>query len=510
MPAAPDKLLITGGTIYRHDADTDRPATGDILIEDGRIAAIGGELAGSPRAAGATRLDARGRLVLPGFVNAHYHSHDVLLKGVFEAMPLELWLLSALPPSYPRRSRAELRARTLLGAWECLLGGITTVQDLATLYPFDEEDLDVVLDAYREVGLRVVFALQVADVPGVDSIPYWKDCVPAGMRARLTGAVEPFKGRDLFQVVEEVIRDRRGRDDRLTWGLGPSAPERCSQGFLERLAGLSRDADLPVFTHMYESKPTALTARRRFDRDGGSLVAYLRRVGLLGRRLSLAHSVWMTPGEIEEIAETGTNVVLNPVGNLKTKSGVAPIRRYLDAGVTTALGCDNCSCSDAQNMFQAMKMFALLSAVADPEPGPPTAAEALRAATLNGARTAGLDGRIGAIEPGHRADLTLLDLGDPAFVPLNSVARQTVFTEAGRSVETVLVDGRVLLRDRRPTTIDVPALRAEVAELIGPLQDDIAAVCARNAEMMPHLLEAHRRAWGDDVGLNRLIGSGRA
>jgi cytosine/adenosine deaminase-related metal-dependent hydrolase len=176
--------------------------------------------------------------------------------------------------------------------------------------------------------------------------------------------------------------------------------------------------------------------------------------------------------------------------------------------VNVGLGCDNCSCSDAQNMFQSMKMFAALAAVCHPEPGPPTAADAIWSATIGGARTAGLEGRIGALEPGLAADLSIIDLTDPSFVPLNSVARQLVFTEAGRAVETVVVDGRVVVRDRKITTIDERALREEVADLMLVLRKDIEAVVARNRRMMPHLMEAHRRTWATDIGLNRYVGGG--
>ncbi len=233
--------------------------------------------------------------------------------------------------------------------------------------------------------------------------------------------------------------------------------------------------------------------------DGGSLINYLQRVGLLTPRTNLAHSVWMTRAEIDAIAQAGTNVVLNPVGNLKTRSGVAPIRGYLRKGVQVALGCDNCSCSDSQNMFQSMKLFAGLAAVTQPEPGPPTAAEAIRCATIAGARTAGLDGRVGALRPGMAADLFILDLADPSFVPLNSVARQVVFTESGRGVETVIVDGRVVVADRRVTTIDERALREEVAGLMKVLRKDIAAVIRRNDAMLPYLIAAQRKTWEVDI-----------
>ena len=193
----------------------------------------------------------------------------------------------------------------------------------------------------------------------------------------------------------------------------------------------------------------------------------------------------MTPAEIDAIAEAGTNVVLNPVGNLKTRSGIAPIRSYLKKGVRVALGCDNCSCSDSQNMFQTMKLFAGLAAVSQPEPGPPTAADAIRSATIGGARTAGLEGRIGALRAGMAADLFIVDLTDPSFVPLNSVARQIVFTESGRGVETVIVDGRVVIADRKITTLDERALREEVADLMKVLRKDIEAVVQRNVRCCP-------------------------
>jgi hypothetical protein len=214
----------------------------------------------------------------------------------------------------------------------------------------------------------------------------------------------------------------------------------------------------------------------------------------------------LTPEEIDLIALRGANVVLNPIGNLKTRSGVAPIRGYMEAKVNVGLGCDNCSCGDAQNMFQAMKLFASLAAICDPEPGPPTAADAIRAATVGGARTAGLQDKIGALRPGMAADLTIIDLSDPSFVPLTSVARQVVFTESGRGVESVMVDGRIVVRDRKITTIDERALREDVAALMGPLRADLAAVLERNDRMLPYILEANRRTWAVDIGLNRYVG----
>ena len=169
------------------------------------------------------------------------------------------------------------------------------------------------------------------------------------------------------------------------------------------------------------------------------------------------------------MAEADAGIVLNHLSNMKLKSGIAPVRDLIEAGVRLGLGCDNCSGSDVQSVFQAMKMFCLLAAVSEPEPGAPLAHEVLRHATLGNARTAGLQGRIGALKPGYKADLVLIDLNDAAYLPYNSAARQLVYTETGRGVESVIVDGRVVIKQRKVTTIDEDALRREVAEPDAPL-----------------------------------------
>ncbi|MGH7003044.1 MAG: amidohydrolase family protein, partial [Alphaproteobacteria bacterium] len=228
--------------------------------------------------------------------------------------------------------------------------------------------------------------------------------------------------------------------------------------------------------------------------------------GLLGPRLSLAHGVWLDEREIAALADAGVSVVLNPISNLKNKNGVAPIRRLAAAGVNLALGCDNCSCTDAQNIFQAMKMFTLLAAVSDPEIGPPDALDAIRAATFGGARTAGLEREIGGIRAGMKADLAVLDLDDPAFVPLNSLARQLVYSECGRGVDSVIVDGRFVMENRKIETIDDAALRDEAEAIMRRFRPEAEAVFARNRRLSQYLLEADARVWSTDIGMNRYVG----
>ena len=520
MTGPGDTILVEGGRVYDHDGDTDSPPVKDILIVGDRIAAIEADIgrrltAGERVAALGDRrpdevIDARDRLVLPGFVNAHYHSHDTLFKGSFETIPLDFWGIYTLPPSYTRRSKEELRARTLIGAVECIRTGMTTVQDMDTIYPFHEEDLDIVLDAYDQIGLRCVFAAQFANVPKAKVRPFWETSIPKVEQHRLGASVRQFEdGVDIIEVIERTIKERRGRSDLVSFGLGPASPEACTHAVWEQIVDLSAREALPIYTHIYQSKGMTLIARHNYDAYNGSLVRFLRHVGALGPRLTLAHSVWLLPEEIEILAETGTNVALNPVGNLKTGSGIAPMREFLQAGVGIGLGCDNCSCSDAQNMFQAMKLFTGLAAVTHPDPGPPYATDAIRAATLGGARALSLDGEIGALVPGMKADMTILDLRDVSFVPLNSVARQVVFTEAGRSIETVIVDGRIVMRDRRILSIDEAALRRLVDEVMRELRKDLADVIERVRPIYEHVMATHLRTSAEDLGISRYVGTDR-
>jgi cytosine/adenosine deaminase-related metal-dependent hydrolase len=226
---------------------------------------------------------------------------------------------------------------------------------------------------------------------------------------------------------------------------------------------------------------------------------------MLGPRLNIVHSVWIARHEMDRMAAAGAGIVLNHLSNLKLKSGIAPVCDLRESGVRLGLGCDNCSGSDVQSVFQAMKMFCLLAAVSEPEPGPGLAHEVLRHATLGNARTAGLDGELGAIRPGYRADLILIDLNDVAYLPYNSAARQLVYTEAGRGVENVIVDGRVVIKERKVMTIDEDALRREVTGLMRHFIADYDAVVESRKRALPHMLEAHRRVWQADIGMNRFV-----
>jgi 5-methylthioadenosine/S-adenosylhomocysteine deaminase len=507
MSAWPDCIVIRGGLVLDADMKDGSPEELDILIVGDAIAER------VPRGEAFQRrldpswtietIEARDRLIVPGFVNAHYHSYDVLAKGLLEDMPFDVWALHSQPAYYGPRSRAELRMRVLLGAMECLRNGVTTVQDMNTLVPQDEETLDVILSAYEEVGIRVVFSIALRDIGALDIAPFLPADTPEPVRKYIAGADRDPKADLAF--VERQIRRRENLPDRIQWGLSPSGPQRCSREMLEGIADLGRRHDLPIFTHVYETRAQTAKARALYGAQGGSMIRWLDEVGLLGPKTTLAHCVWLSESEMPMLKERGVNVAHNPISNMKLKSGVAPMRAMMCEGINVGLGCDNSSCGDCQNMFQAMKGLCLLAAVADPQPTGVLAADAFRAATTGGARALDLGKKVGLVQPGMKADLTIIDLTDPAYMPLNSAVRQLVYSESGRGVETTIVNGRIVMRNRRMTTVDEAAIRAELAEVMLKFRRDFSRLAAANSEATPYLLEANKRVAAADVAIERFF-----
>jgi cytosine/adenosine deaminase-related metal-dependent hydrolase len=341
----------------------------------------------------------------------------------------------------------------------------------------------------------------VWDIPPVAMVRN-KDSLPPDVQDMLGSTGRPVD--DQIDYLNDQFNRYRGRPA-LHWAVAPFAPQRCSPKMLQGCADLAHKHDLAVYTHVYETRGQRLIASEQFAEHDGSLITYLERNNLLGSRLNIVHSVWINRPEMDRLAAADAGIVLNHLSNLKLKSGIAPILDIREAGVRIGLGCDNCSGSDVQNIFQAMKTFCLFAAVSDPEPGTPLAHEVLRHATLGNARTAGLDGKLGAIKPGRMADLILIDLNDTAYLPYNSAARQLVYTETGRGIDSVMIDGRMVLQAGKVTTIDEDALRREVEDLMRHFLKDYDDVVKSRARALPFMLDAHRKMWEPDVGVNRFI-----
>jgi 5-methylthioadenosine/S-adenosylhomocysteine deaminase len=491
-----DVLLRGGKVLVGLNPD---PLSRDILIRDGRIVLISpsgdlDQLASSVRV-----IDARGKLIIPGLVNAHYHSHDVLARGMFEDIPLEAWIaLAILPPSRPLSTR-EVRLRTLLGAIDCLRNGITTVQDMLGCGPGSEEHVLAAIKAYDEVGIRCVLGLQVGNRAAIACLPGLRSSLPASLITLFSAS--PPDVQSFLDFIAAPLAEKPKQ--RLHWAIAPGSPQRCTFELLAGLGELARKHGLPIVTHVNESKLQVYLARDLYARYGGSVLDYLEAVGILSSRLCMAHGIWLNPAEIERIARAGAAVATNPTSNLKLKSGVAPLRMLKHAGVRLALGCDNTSASDAQNMFEAMKLVCNLNAAKDTQPSGLCAQDSFGIATIGGAEVLGLAQEIGTVEVGKKADLTLLDLSDPSYLPLNNAIRQIVYCESGRGVHTVLVDGKVIVEDRQIQTVDYASLLEEVTELAEICAADYKMHIARLAPALPYLLDVVRKHGEKELDFNR-------
>jgi cytosine/adenosine deaminase-related metal-dependent hydrolase len=501
-------ILIENVRVLALEGDVDRPPEKDVLVADSRIKAItepGTAAQGLANPEETMVVDGTGKLLIPGLINAHYHSADTLAKGRFDNLSFDLWMLHANPFALGNRSRAEIRVRTLLGALENIRSGVTTIQDMNNLVPQDEETLDCVLDAYRESGIRTVFSISVRDLPALDIEPF----IPRPLPEEIERAVKGTPGDPALELsfVEAQLRRLGNTFSRLHWALSPSGPQRCSSRLLEGIAELSQRFELPVLTHLYETRAQLAKAQTFWNDHGGSLVRYMDEIGILTNRTTIAHGVYLAEPEIAIMAGRGAGIVHNPVSNLKLKNGVAPLHALASAGINIALGCDNNSCSDCQNLFQVMKFFLLLAQSMDGAGPEFEARRALDAATLGGAKALGLEQQIGAIKPGLKADLVLLDLNDYAYQPLNSAARQLVFSETGRGVHTVIIDGQIVLREGRHTLIDEAALREELKEVVIKWERDYLAHAEMQRKVIPYISGADEIVRDMPLGLNRLIGA---
>lgn len=491
------KTLIRGGTILTLDRD-DRLLVGeDVLVEDVLIARVGGHL--TERDGPFDRvIDASGRLVMPGLVNAHFHCYDRFLRGMWEGLPLEMWILCASPIFQPVLGERALNIRSRLCAAEMLLSGTTACIDNMHPSGLANELISAQLQGYLDAGLRVCSAPMIWNRPFTQTMPFLGSLLPAAEREALDGppptvnAILDFHGR--------LVKEWDRREGRVHVMLAPAGPQRCSDELLRAFAAASQTERRPLHSHILETKVQAVAAHELW---GKSMIAHLRDLGALSPRLTAIHAVWLSRDDVAMLRDAGATVAHNPICNLKLLSGVAPVPRLLEAGVTVALGTDNPSANDSSNLFDSVKLAALLQSLDGPAPrGPGAARSALRMATAGGARAMGLADEVGAVEAGRRADLALLDLGSLGFVPLNDPVRQVVYCENGSSVRTVLVNGRVVVDEGRLTTLDLAALREEGTELALRAVADNRAAREQAERLRPHFEEMHRRAVAQDLGFS--------
>jgi 5-methylthioadenosine/S-adenosylhomocysteine deaminase len=475
-----DRVVVAGGLVLAWGDTTARPA--DIVLEGDSIAAI--VPPGSAEAP--QRIDATGRLIIPGLINAHTHGHGGLAKGVGDRWSLET-LLNAGPWINGGRTGDDRYLSTLLSAVEMIRKGCTACYDLSAMLPVPSvEALNDVARAYSDVGMRAVISPMIADRTFYQAIPGLLDAFPPELRS-VAEAMRSASAETILAPIREAAQSWSHPSDQIRLGIAPTIPLHCSDEFMRGCRDLATEFGLPVQTHLAESAVQRAGALKQY---GMTLTAHLDRMGMLGPRFSGAHAIWIDDAEIELIARQGGTLAHNPGSNLRLGNGIADMRRAIAGGVAVGVGTDGSSSSDNQNMFEATRLAAYLSRVFDRAPedwiGAP---EALNLATEGSAAVLGMAGLIGRIAPGYKADLVFLDLDHINLVPLNNAVNQLVNTEDGAAVRDVMIGGRFVLRDGVLPGLDWPAIASRARDAAARLTEANAgarAVAERLAPVVSH------------------------
>ena len=490
-------LLIHGGQVL--DRTQTALELADILIEGDRIVAVGPDLTAPD---GTQKLDAAGRIVLPGLINAHTHAHNNLMKGSADNWTLED-LLNHGAALNANRTPEDQYVSAAIGAVEMLKTGCTAACDLFMAVPTPtDEGIEAVARAYIDVGLRCMIAPAVADMVFYRAIPELFDFLPPEIRRTIEG-MEAAPTAGLLRITENAIRRWNGSaNGRIKVAIAPTTPGQNTDEYLTGCVRLAREYGVGVHTHLSESKVQAISSLRRW---GKTLVGHLAEIGMVGPKFVGAHAVWLTEEDIRQLADAEAAVVHNPAANLKLGSGIAPIREMLDYGLTVGLGCDGSMSSDNQNLFEAMRFAAMVGKIRFPHQQDRWigARDVWKMVTSGSARVLGMADDIGALAPGRKADLALLRADSVFLRPLSDAVNTLIYAETGADVDTVLVDGKIVLQHGRTITIDEERLRARAQEAADRLRTQNAAAWAWAEELTPYIGTACRKAVATPYPINR-------
>ncbi|MBI4575607.1 MAG: 5'-deoxyadenosine deaminase [Planctomycetes bacterium] len=412
-------ILIEDAWVVTMDADR-RVVRGSVLVEGGRIAAVGEVDPSETEGPAVERIAAGGRVLLPGLVQTHVHLCQTLFRNQADDLELLDWLSRRIWPMEAAHDEASVRASARLGIAELLKGGTTTVLDMGTV-----RHTGVIFEEARRMGIRGAFGKVMMDHP---------EC-PEGLR-------EPTD-EVLAECASLAERWHGQAGGRLRYAYAPRFAVSCTEGLLRETARLARRGGCLVHTHASENRKELELVRRLHGRGNIELLGEL---GLLGPDCCIAHCVHVTERDMDRLRDSGSHVLHCPSSNLKLASGVAPVPEMRLRGISVSLGADGAPCNNNLDMFTEMRQAALVQKVRLGPTAMP-AAEVVAMATVGGARALGLAGEVGSIEPGKRADLILVDLERLHSVPGNDLYGRLVYSARATDVVLTMVDGRVVARD---------------------------------------------------------------
>jgi guanine deaminase len=471
--------IIRGGWVLNLDNRQAEPA--DILVDGDLIAEIGP--ADMPAPEDAEAIDANDRLLIPGLVNAHTHGHGGLAKGSGDRWTLEL-LLHASRWLSGFRSVDHTYLSALIGALEMVRKGCTACYDLYLELPLPTPDgLATIGRAYQDVGMRAVLAPMIADHTFYQAIPGLLDALPQAQRQNLESTgMQPAAA--TLDACRTLLQQASFDPERIRLALAPTIPLHCSDDFLLASRDLAQEYGAALHMHLGESKVQAVSGMTRY---GKTLTAHMDALGLLGPQFTAAHAVWLDRDDIQRLADNGASVAHNPGSNLRLGSGIAAIHEMVQAGVNVGIGTDGSNCSDNQNVFEAMRLASFVSRVRQHDYTTWLQTDqALRMATEGSARALGFGDLIGRLALGYKADIVFLDLNHVNFIPLNDPINQLVHTEDGSAVDSVMINGEMVLWQGHFTRVDIASVRSQIDVAV----EDLASL-SHEARQLAEALEEH-------------------
>ncbi|MBS2018387.1 MAG: amidohydrolase family protein [Deltaproteobacteria bacterium] len=436
------RTLIRGGTLVTCDAAGTAPRAGDLLVEGGRIVAIG---KGGAARGGPTRvIEAKGCAVVPGLVQAHVHLCQALFRGMADDLPLLEWLKQRIWPLEAAHDPRSLAASAELGLLEMMLAGTTTILDMGTVHHYD-----AVFDACDRAGIRVFGGKAMMDA-GSD--------VPKGLRETT---------KDSLRDADRLLEAWRGKGQgRLRYAYAPRFILSCTEALFRGVAERSHATGALLHSHVAEHPDERVAVKKALGDDD---LAILRRWGFFGPRTLLAHGVQVRDDEADMLAADGTRIVHCPSANLKLGSGIARVDELDRRGVQLAIGADGAPCNNNLDPWMELRHAALLAKVRTSTTALP-AARAFRLATIDGARALGIDREVGSLEVGKRADVVVVRIDGPHVEPGGDVYSRLVYGCTARDVVHVLVDGEHVVEDGEHRRLDrdkvLAAARAQAKKLV--------------------------------------------
>jgi 5-methylthioadenosine/S-adenosylhomocysteine deaminase len=425
-------LVITGGTVVTADAAHRVLSNAAVAVAGTDIVAVGTADAIRRQFRGAETIDATGQVVMPGLINTHTHAPMTLFRGLADDLALMDWLNNYIFPAEAKMVSPEfVRAGTRLAALEMIQSGTTTFADM---YYFEEE----IAKETRAAGLRGVLGQTVIQFPVADAK------TPAEALKRAEAFIIAFKG-----------------DALITPAVAPHALYTLDGPTLKAARDLSRRYGVPTLIHLAETQDEVKTAQERLF---PSPVAYLESLGFLGPGVLAAHGIYVSEPEMALLKSRGVGVSHNPESNMKLASGTAPVTAYLRAGVALGLGTDGAASNNDLDMFEAMRMASLLQKLQTNDPRAVSAQSAIDMATIGGARAMGMDREIGSLETGKRADLIIVSMSAARQTPMYDPVSHLVYVTRGDDVQTTVVNGKVLMRNRKMATLDEAAILRDARE----------------------------------------------